>query len=327
MIVTANEGELGEQYLRDFQDNEKLIPTILTTSQKLSTGVDARNVRNIVLLRPVNNMIEFKQIIGRGTRLFDGKDFFTIHDFVNASFNFSDPEWDGDPVEPEETTSKPNKPSNGGDDSDTDEPDEKISKKVIVKLAAGKELELQGMTTQRFYSVDGKVITLMDFVKNLFSALPEFFKDEDELRKIWSKPETRKLLLRQLSDAGFPKENLEAIQKLVNAENSDLFDLLEYVSFQYKPISRAIRAERSRKELEAEYEKSTLEFVDFLVDQYTQSGVEELDEEKLSTLLEIKYKSVNDGIRILGGIPNARDVFFNFQRNLYLPHKEYQLSN
>jgi type I restriction enzyme R subunit len=99
--VTADDGALGEQYLRDFQDNEKTIPTILTTSQKLSTGVDARNVRNIVLMRPVNSMIEFKQIIGRGTRLYDGKDYFTIHDFVKAHIHFSDPEWDGEPAEPE----------------------------------------------------------------------------------------------------------------------------------------------------------------------------------------------------------------------------------
>ena len=85
--------------LREFQDNEKTIPTILTTSQKLSTGVDARNIRNIVLMRPINSMIEFKQIIGRGTRLFDGKEYFTIYDFVDAYNHFSDPEWDGEPVE------------------------------------------------------------------------------------------------------------------------------------------------------------------------------------------------------------------------------------
>ena len=95
--VTANDGELGDQHLRDFQDNEKTIPTILTTSQKLSTGVDARNIRNIVLMRPINSMIEFKQIIGRGTRLYDGKDYFTIYDFVKAHHHFSDPEWDGEP--------------------------------------------------------------------------------------------------------------------------------------------------------------------------------------------------------------------------------------
>jgi len=99
--VTANDGSLGEQHLRDFQDNEKTIPTILTTSQKLSTGVDARNIRNIVLMRPINSMIEFKQIIGRGTRLYDGKDYFTIYDFVKAHLHFQDEEWDGPPKEEE----------------------------------------------------------------------------------------------------------------------------------------------------------------------------------------------------------------------------------
>ena len=99
--VTANDSSLGELHLRSFQDNEKSIPTILTTSQKLSTGVDARNIRNIVLMRPINSMIEFKQIIGRGTRLYDGKDYFTIYDFVKAHHHFNDPEWDGEPLEPE----------------------------------------------------------------------------------------------------------------------------------------------------------------------------------------------------------------------------------
>lgn len=99
--MTANDGALGEQHLRDFQDNEEFIPTILKTSQKLSTGVDARNVRNIVLMRPVNSMTEFKQIIGRGTRLYDSKDYFTIYDFVKAHLLFNDPEWDGEPIEPE----------------------------------------------------------------------------------------------------------------------------------------------------------------------------------------------------------------------------------
>src|SRR5690606_14640066 len=83
------------------------IPTVLTTSQKLSTGVDAPEIRNIVLLRPVNSMVEFKQIVGRGTRLFDGKDYFTIFDFVNAHKHFKDPEWDGEPLAPEPPTTRP----------------------------------------------------------------------------------------------------------------------------------------------------------------------------------------------------------------------------
>lgn len=110
--VTANDGEIGEQKLREIRDNEKSIPTILTTSQKLSTGVDARNVRNIILMRPVNSMIEFKQIVGRGTRLLDGKEYFTIYDFVDAYHHFADPEWDGEPLEPELCTKCKNDPCN-----------------------------------------------------------------------------------------------------------------------------------------------------------------------------------------------------------------------
>ena len=135
--VTSNDGALGEQHLRDFQDNEKTIPTILTTSQKLSTGVDARNIRNIVLLRPIKSLIEFKQIIGRGTRLYEGKAYFTVYDFVKAYYHFNDPEWDGEPDEPTTTgwgSPKPPKPP--------EVPPER-PKKIRVKLKDGKERLIQ----------------------------------------------------------------------------------------------------------------------------------------------------------------------------------------
>ena len=142
--VTADDGALGEQYLEEFQDNEKSIPLVLTTSQKLSTGVDARNVRNIVLLRPINSMIEFKQIIGRGTRLFDKKAFFTIYDFVNACRLFEDKEWDGEPVEPEPKTERPERQpaEEQGKDAGTDEP--AGAKQILrIRLADGKEREIE----------------------------------------------------------------------------------------------------------------------------------------------------------------------------------------
>src|SRR5690606_13766973 len=140
--VTANDGEEGERLLREFQDNEKTIPTILTTSQKLSTGVDARNIRNIVLLRPVNSIIEFKQIVGRGTRLFDGKEFFTIYDFVDAYKHCSDPEWDGEPLEEEPSGVK--EPKSEYKPREPKEPTETERKqKIKIKLRNGKEREIQ----------------------------------------------------------------------------------------------------------------------------------------------------------------------------------------
>ena len=189
--VTANDGALGDQYLRTFQDNEKTIPTILTTSQKLSTGVDARNVRNIVLMRPVNSMIEFKQIIGRGTRLFDGKDYFTIYDFVKAYEHFNDPEWDGEPVEP-----VPPRPRGGGEDpvpppgGDDDgggpeggEEDPPVRQRIKIKLADGKERTIQHMMATTFWSVDGRPMSAAEFITRLFGELPALFKDEDELKR------------------------------------------------------------------------------------------------------------------------------------------------
>ena len=182
--VTANDGEIGEQFLREFQDNEKIIPTILTTSQKLSTGVDARNIRNIVLMRPVNSMIEFKQIVGRGTRLFDGKEFFTIYDFVDAYHHFSDPEWDGEPLEPETPTPrtpKPYEPNDGPNGGVEEPPQPSLRTKIKVKLKDGKEREIQHMIATSFWSADGRPISAEEFLNNLFGALPTFFSSEEEL--------------------------------------------------------------------------------------------------------------------------------------------------
>ena len=323
--VTANDGELGEDYLRAFQDNEKTIPTILTTSQKLSTGVDARNIRHIVILRPVKSIIEFKQIIGRGTRLYDGKDYFTIHDFFNASHNFYDPEWDGDPDIPVDggivdgPPVRPTGPVGGGSPR---------PEKIVVRLSNGKELAFQNMTEKMFYSVDGKTMTLAEFIQSLFNTLdmPEFFKNEEELRAIWSVPATRKQLLHNLENAGFPQKQLEDIQDLIDAQSSDLFDVLEYVKYHFTPVLREARAIISRSIMETELTAKQMEFVDFLVQQYVVAGVDELDDSKLETLLAIKYKTATDGVAILGSVDVARKIFLTFQKHLYKPHSTYAVA-
>ena len=205
--VTAEDGALGEQWLRTFQDNEKTIPTILTTSQKLSTGVDARNVRNIVLMRPINSMIEFKQIIGRGTRLFDGKDYFTIYDFVKAYEHFSDPEWDGEPPRAGTPMPAPRdgerlmtaKAATRGWRAAMSPP---RPKKIKIKLADGKERTIQHMMATTFWSPDGRPMSAAEFVTRLFGELPALFKDEDELRALWSEPDTRKALLESWARGG-----------------------------------------------------------------------------------------------------------------------------
>ncbi|MFA5258015.1 MAG: DEAD/DEAH box helicase family protein, partial [Opitutales bacterium] len=213
--VTADDGARGEEKLKQFQDNERTIPTILTTSQKLSTGVDARNIRNIVLMRPVNSMIEFKQIIGRGTRLYDGKDYFTIYDFVKAHHHFSDPEWDGEPLEPETVVDRPKRPDDGGlppDGPGGDTGPEGGFRRVKIKLADGKERSIQHMMVTSFWHTDGTPMSAQQFMEALFGRLPEFFHDEEELRRLWSAPDTRAQLLHGLAENGFGHEQLAEMQ-------------------------------------------------------------------------------------------------------------------
>ncbi len=316
--VTAQDGKEGERWLRVFQDNEKIIPTILTTSQKLSTGVDARNVRNIVLLRPVNSMIEFKQIIGRGTRLYDGKDYFTIHDFVKAYENFNDPEWDGDPVEPEPPrppTGRPDGPDAPGDPEEP--PGQPRPEKIRVKLADGKERTFQHMVATTFWSPDGKQMSAAQFIEKLFGDLPGLFRDEDELRALWSQPDTRKALIQGLEEKGYGAEQLAEIRKLIDAENSDLFDVLAYIAFALAPISREERANSGKQRISGQYSPEQEAFLEFVLDSYIRDGVGELDSEKLVPLMELHYGGTNEGVQVLGGVQEARAVFQGFQQYLY----------
>lgn len=317
--VTARDGALGEQNLKAFQDNEKTIPTILTTSQKLSTGVDARNVRNIVLMRPVNSMIEFKQIIGRGTRLFDGKDYFTIYDFVKAYEHFSDPEWDGEPVEPTPPTSKScsvEKDAEKASES-KDKDDAPKTKKIKVKLADGKERTIQHMMATTFWGADGKPLSAAEFLQNLFGHLPELFKNEDELRAIWGKPDTRKDLLESLSEKGYGTQQLVEIKRMIDAEKSDLFDVLAYVAFALSPITRQDRVASHKNHIFTHYDDKQQEFLDFVLSQYVKEGEKELDQAKLPNLLELKYHAVGDATERLGSIASIRNVFVGFQQYLY----------
>ncbi len=317
--VTANDGEIGDQFLREFQDNEKTIPTVLTTSQKLSTGVDARNIRNIVLMRPVNSMIEFKQIVGRGTRLFDDKEFFTIYDFVDAYKHFSDPEWDGEPVAEEEAVETGAHGHVAEPKTPYKEPKEPTEKKVKtrIRLRDGKEREIQHMMSTSFWSADGRPISVEESLQNLYGTLPDFFKSEEELRELWSNPMTRKTLLERLEEAGYGKEVLTTIQRLVDAEKSDIFDVLEYISFAIKPVTREHRVAHAQHNIFALLNDRQKAFLEFVLNKYIEEGVEELDAEKLPQLLELKYQSISDAVEHLGDVKSIRNTFIEFQKYLY----------
>jgi type I restriction enzyme R subunit len=282
--------------------------------------VDARNIRNIVLMRPINTMIEFKQIIGRGTRLYDGKDYFTIYDFVKAHHHFSDPEWDGEPMEPE-PPGKPYEPTEGrhGGAGRISEPPRRYAK-IKVKLADGKARTIQHMMVTTFWHPDGTPMSAQQFLELLFGKLPEFFKNEAELRALWSLPDTRARLLQGLADKGFGHEQMAEMQRIIDAENSDLFDVLAHVAYALPTLTRQERAERAKADIVSHFNSRQQAFLDFVLSQYVRVGVEELAQDKLSPLLKLKcHNAIADAVADLGKPEEIGKVFAGFQKYLYQP--------
>ena len=322
--VTANDGAGGETDLRTFQNNEKTIPTILTTSRKLSTGVDARNVRNIVLMRPCNNMIEFKQIIGRGTRMYDGKDFFTVYDFVKAHQNFADPEWDGEPEieEPPEPRPEPLDPIEGevepGDTPPEGEDPLLRPDKITITLSDGKARSIRHISSTMYWSSEGKPITANEFMQRMFDDLPRFFENEDQLRELWSDPSTREKLLVDLAEAGYDAEKLDSMKALIDAQDSDVYDVLAHVAYAAETFTRQERVKGAKPAINqafANYKQQ--EFIDFILSKYVEDGVGELAEGKMRSLIELKYNTISDAAAEFGSPAIIRETFMGFQKHLY----------
>ena len=317
--VSADDGKLGEEYLKKFQDNEKSIPTILTTSHKLSTGVDAKNIRNIVIMRYINSMIEFKQIIGRGTRLFDGKNYFTIYDFTKSYHKFNDPNWDGEPIEyVEEKKSNNEKTKNIKQKENQFNLNSKQERKII-KIELGETTrEIKYIEESLFFDKNGKQISLEQFVRNLYGEVPNFFKNEEELKKIWSDSQTRKNLLKKLSKVGYDLNNLKSLQKIIEAEKSDIFDVLNYISFNNQTVSRKLRVAKNQNKIFKLFNKNKQkEFIDFLLAKYIENGIEEFSQENLTNLIKIKYGEIKDALNYLENENIILNIFKNSQKELF----------
>lgn len=336
--VTADDDKEGEMWLKRFQNNDNLIPTVLTSSQKLSTGVDARNVRNIVLLRPINSMIEFKQIIGRGTRLFDGKYHFTIYDFVGAHKKFKDPEWDGDPV-CDKCGNWPCTCKKGGDkDGDgegggrqpkpcpicgnlpctCDGRGGRPKKTVVVKLSTGRELLLSAKWSEKVMYGD-KLISIDELIQILFGRVPTFFTSQENLREIWAKPKTRQALLDLLEREGFEESKLEMIRTVLGMGDADMLDVLSYIAYNTPKTERAKRVELVKEDWLKVYNKEQQEFLTMILDYYERNGYKELATANLPTFIDIKYKSTMDAIRMLGmSVSQLKTTYEEMQEQLYL---------
>ena len=321
--VTADDGEVGEATLRTFQDNEKLLPTIL------------------VLMRPVQNIVEFKQIIGRGTRLFDGKYYFTIYDFVGASEMFKDPDWDGDQYCPECgnwpctcNKRKFDEEEEGShsvkDDLFPPQPDPcpicghlpctcegPKTNLIEIKLSNGRRLSLETTWEQKIFFGD-EFLSLDEYVKKLFGRIPEFFSDADDLREKWSNPETREQLLRTLDEAGFAEDKLNLLRNMLKLQKCDLLDVLEYIAYNSTPIERAKRVELVKQQYVDALEKEQREFDNLILEYYASNGFKELGSDKLKTFINIKFNSMRDAKERLNmSVADIRAHYFELQRKLY----------
>ncbi|MDD3506227.1 MAG: DEAD/DEAH box helicase family protein [Sulfurimonas sp.] len=314
--VTSDEGEIGRNFLEMFQNNDRDIPAILTSSKMLTTGVDAKNVRNVVLTAPIRSMTEFKQIIGRGTRVYEGKDFFTIMDFVGATNLFYDPAWDGT-TEPAEDPKPPKEPTTGDEPKEPQpkEPKERVEK-VTIDIR-GKKLKVIDIETT-YVGEDGKPLKTEDYLELLIGVLGKFYNDENGLREIWSNPANRKELLDKLAQMNIDESQLNDLKAIFEAEESDIYDVLAHLSFNMdiKTRNERVLAVENSSFIEKYHNEKAKQFIEFILGRYRKDGVKELDEDKLSDLVKLSGIERSE-LKNSFGSYNIRDEYFGLQREIY----------
>nr|WP_223175450.1 type I restriction endonuclease subunit R [Sulfuricurvum kujiense] len=326
--VTSDEGDIGRNFLEMFQNNDRDIPTILTSSKMLTTGVDAKNVRNVVLTAPIKSMTEFKQIIGRGTRVYEGKDFFTIIDFVGATNLFYDDRWDGIPEEVSggkgETSPTPRPPKEEDEDSNTGGGDNTIivdppiREKVTIDIR-GKKLKVINIETT-YVGEDGIPLKTEDYLELLIGVLGKFYNNEDGLREIWSNPKNRKDLLNKLKEMNIDESQLDDLKQIFEAQDSDIYDVLAHLSFNMDIKSRNERviAVENSDFVEKYHNEKAKQFIEFILDRYRKDGVKELDDDKLGKLVDLSGLGTIREVAVnFGGIPQMGHEYLELQKEIY----------
>ncbi len=321
--VTSRDGEGGNDLLRRFQDNEKDIPAILTTSRKLSTGVDVPNLRNIVLMRNVKSMVEFKQIIGRGTRLCDDKNFFTIVDFSGATELFNDPDWDGPPIYIEEKNIDADLKKEIRKDKNLkplNEPLPLQEKSMIkIKLADGKERSLHSTISRQIY-FDGKTIKPKELVEKLnLNLISNFCNTEDQFHGIWSNRNSREKFLFDLDNNGYSNGLLKELNEIiVGGDQSDLYDLLKYVAFSAPgiPLSKKQRVEMQEEEILKDMENGERrDFAKHLLNSFIEEGSVIFDD--IGEIIKNKYGALEDAWQALGDPKVVIGLVTRIQKKLF----------
>ena len=248
---------------------------------------------------------------------------------MKAYEHFKDPDWDGEedhdeqlvegyvPMSDEALFSllserKPNYKKSQDDKEDQEEKPEKLE----IRLSSGHTMSIKHIKSDMFWGPDGVPVSAEEFLRMMFGRLPDFFANESELREKWSSPITRRELLNEMADQGFGEDVLKQIRYLIDADDCDLLDVLEYIAYQKKPINRSLRAQKANL-YTGEQTPEQMAFIQYLVSVYIKAGIDELDADRLPKLMANKYGTILEGTNALGGIEQAKGTFYNFQRSLY----------
>jgi type I restriction enzyme R subunit len=329
--VTADEGKVGRGHLDDFVDPERDVPVILTTSKLLSTGVDAPTCRSIVLFKPIGSIVEFKQIIGRGTRLYPDKDklWFTILDYAGATRLFADPNFDG---EPERITEERIYPSGeeqglpsgvgeglscGGDEREdvtVDDWQEQPHRKYYVD---GVEVRI---SAEMVYELDssGKKQRVVKYTDYTAEQVRRLCPTPAELRTEWMDAEHRAAILQALAERGV---DFSTLVEATNQPDADPFDLLIHVAWNAPLRTRRERAERARRERKDFWDRYAPEaraILNDLLDKYTDHGVTQLDDLQILEVPPLSGRGTPLEIAsFFGGADHLRSAVRELQAILY----------
>jgi len=328
--VTADEGDIGRGHLSHFQDLERRTPVMLTTSQLLTTGVDAPTVKNIVLVRVIGSMTEFKQIIGRGTRVRDdyGKLFFSILDYTgSATRMFADPEFDGDPsIETEQTIDEEGEPVEDetvvtpeGEVEEDDEPlppDEGDAPRRKFYFDGG-QVEIAAHLVYEL-DPDGNQLRVVQFTDYTADKVRTLYRNAADLRRQWADPDRRREIIERLAERGIDFDDLA---EAANQPDADPLDLICHLAFNAPLRTRRERAQRlrtERRDFFEQYGPEARQVLEELLDKYTEHGTAQF---VIPDVLEVPPISAHGNVIEIasrfGGVEQLRQAVIQLQTLLY----------
>jgi len=330
--IVSEEGKIGRGHLDRFQDPEQPFPVIVTTSRLLSTGVDVPTCRNIVLFKPINSIVEFKQIIGRGTRLFVDEDklWFTILDYVGATRLFADPDFDGFPeLTSEETINEQGQVTSRTEMGEAVEAAEQVEEEVVPAISDDSEGEprkyyVNGVQVRIIHEMvqeldpQGQQLRVRRFDDYTREQVRTLYGDAGKIRSAWRDPQRRAEVIAELESRGI---SFEQLAQATGQPDADPFDLLVYVAFNAPLRSRRERAEavrREHKDFFDTYVPQARQVLDYLLDKYTDHGVAQLTDLRILELTDVPVRgTVMEIAELFGGVDRLKEATRQLQEMLY----------